>query len=74
MPKRLTAPQRVGLVDVSVLEAREMLLPGLVHDPQLAVLKVRALEAPVSEEDAPARARVLVSLRLVWVKSSQAWG
>ena len=47
-----------------------MLLPGLVHDPQLAVLEVRALEAPVSKEDAPARARVLVSLRLAWAKSS----
>jgi len=70
LPKKLTAPQRVGLVDASVLEAREMLLPGPVHDAQLAVLKVQALEGPVSEEDAPARARVLVSLRLAWAKSS----
>ncbi len=75
LSKWLTALQRVGLVDASVLEARKMLLPGLVHDPQLAVLEVRALEAPVSEEDAPARARVLVSLRLAWAKSSQrVWG
>ena len=59
---------------VGVLEARKMLLPGLVHDPQLAVLEARALEAPVFEEDAPARARVLVSLRLAWAKSSQGWG
>ena len=63
LPKILTALQRVGLVVVRTLEARDLLAEP-VHQAELAVLEVRALKAPVREEDAPARARM--EPRLVW--------
>ena len=68
LPKVLTALQRVGLVVVRTLEARDLLAEP-VHQAELAFLEVRALEAPVRKEDAPARARMVVSLGLAWANT-----
>ena len=69
------AVQWVGLVlRLYIVNSRVPVLEARAVDAQLAVLKVRALATSALFKDAPARARVLISLRLAWAKKAQASG
>ena len=65
------AVQWVGLVlRLYIVNSRVPVLEARAVDAQLAVLKVRALATSALFKDAPARARVLIILRLVGKKCS----